>query len=131
MAFYVDTSAAVKLVVRERETTVLIKWCNQHDGELVSSDLTRTELLRATRRAAPDRLVQARTVLDSLTVLSLPTELFERAAFLEPGLLRSLDALHLAAALALGDDLEGIVTYDERLAAAAVGNGVAVVAPGV
>ncbi len=131
MAFYVDTSAAVKLVVRERETPVLIKWCNQHDGELVSSDLTRTELLRATRRAAPDRLVQARTLLDSLTVLSLPTELFERAALLEPGLLRSLDALHPAAALALGDDLEGIVTYDERLAGAAAANGIAVVAPGV
>ncbi len=39
------------------------------------------------------------------------------------------DAIHLAAALDLGDDLEGLITYDDRLAAAAVSNGVAVVAP--
>lgn len=130
MAFYVDTSAAVKLVVKERETPGLIKWCEQHDGELISSDLTRTELLRATRRAAPARLGQARAVLESFTVLTLPTELFERAASLEPDLLRSLDALHLAAAMTIGDQLDGIVTYDDRLAEAATANGVAVFAPG-
>ncbi len=130
MAFYVDTSAAVKLVVRERETPALVKWCEHHDGQLVSSDLTRTELLRATRRAAPESLLQARAVLETFTLLSLRTELFERAATLEPDLLRSLDALHLAAALAIGDDLEGVVTYDGRLAEAASANGLPVVAPG-
>ena len=130
MAYYFDTSAAVKLVVRERETPALVKWCEQHDGQLVSSDLTRTELLRATRRAAPESVLQARAVLETFMLLSLPTELFERAATLEPDLLRSLDALHLAAALAMGDDLEGVVTYDDRLADAAGANGIAVVAPG-
>jgi predicted nucleic acid-binding protein len=54
---------------------------------------------------------------------------FEGAGRLEPSGLRSLDAIHLAAALDLGDDLEGLVTYDDRLAEAAVSNGVAVVAP--
>ncbi|MBK5250721.1 MAG: VapC toxin family PIN domain ribonuclease, partial [Actinomycetales bacterium] len=44
-------------------------------------------------------------------------------------LLRSLDAVHLAAALSLGDDLEGIVTYDDRLAEAAQANGVPVASP--
>lgn len=130
MGFYVDTSAAVKLVVRERETPALVKWCEQHEDQLVSSDLTRTELLRATRRAAPDRLVQARAVLDAFILLSLPTDLFERAATIEPDLLRTLDALHIAAALAIGDDLGGIVTYDDRLAEAATANGIVVVAPG-
>jgi predicted nucleic acid-binding protein len=130
VAFYVDTSAAVKLVVKERETAALRAWCERHDGQLVASDLTRTELLRATRRSAPDRVTQARAVLETLTLLSLPTDLFERAADLEPALLRTLDAVHLAAAMALGDDLEGIVTYDERFAGAAEAHGIPVVTPG-
>ncbi len=46
-----------------------------------------------------------------------------------PLLLRSLDAIHLAAALELGDELDGIVTYDERLSDAAALLGVAVISP--
>jgi predicted nucleic acid-binding protein len=130
VAFYLDTSAAVKLVVAEPETTALLSWATEHDGKVVSSDLTRTELLRATRRADPDRLVEARAVLDSLVLVSVTTAIFERAGLLRPGSLRSLDALHLAVALELGDDLDGVVAYDERLAAAARANGVAVLAPG-
>jgi predicted nucleic acid-binding protein len=131
VAFYLDTSAAVKLVVHERETTALAKWCAQSGRALVSTDLTRTELLRTTRRVSPGHLAQARLVLESLTLLTLTSELCERAADLEPETLRGLDALHLAGALALGDELEGIVTYDERLADAAMAQGVAVVAPGI
>jgi predicted nucleic acid-binding protein len=72
---------------------------------------------------------RARAVLDSLTLLSLPTEVFERAAGLDPELLRSPDAVHLAAALELGDELEGLVTYHERLATSAGLHGVRVVSP--
>jgi hypothetical protein len=48
---------------------------------------------------------------------------------LEPDLLRSLDALHLAAALEIGDELEAMVTYDHRLAQDAQTLGISVVAP--
>lgn len=130
MAFYVDSSAAVKLVVEEPETAALSAWAVTRDGDLVSSDLVRTELLRATKRAAPDRLVRAREVLDALVLMELPTAVFERAAILEPEVLRSLDALHLAAALELGDDLDGVVTYDGRLADSARSIGIPVLAPG-
>lgn len=58
------------------------------------------------------------------------THVFERAAFLEPLAMRSLDALHLAAALELGDELESIVTYDERLTSGAHALGIAVARPG-
>jgi hypothetical protein len=74
-------------------------------------------------------MVQARAVLDSLILIALTTAVCERAAILEPDLLRSLDALHLAAALELGDELEGIVTYDRDLAEGAKALGVVVVAP--
>ena len=111
MAIYVDTSAAVKLVVKEPESTALRRWLRGNPMAAVSSDLTRIELLRATRRAAPRLTTRARAVLDSLTLVQLTTELAERAALLDPASLRSLHAIHLATALALGDDFDGRVTY--------------------
>lgn len=128
MSYYFDTSAAVKLVVKEAETSALRRWIRVHE-QLVSSDLTRTELLRATRRHAADRVTEARAVLDSLALLSITSDVCERAALLDPPDQRALDALHLASALLLGDDLEGVVTYDARMAAAAHALGLAVVAP--
>jgi hypothetical protein len=128
VAHYLDTSAAVKLVVKEPETAALRRWLRSHD-ELVSSDITRTELLRVTRLHAPQRVAAARAVLDALHLLAITTDVCERAALLEPRQLRSLDALHLASALQLGDDLDGIVTYDRRLADAASDLAIPVVAP--
>ncbi len=130
MPYYADTSALVKLVVAERESAALRRWLAREGRHLVSSDLARTELMRTVRRAVPDRAVLAREVLESVTLLRLPTEVFEIAGRLEPTTMWSLDALHLAAALHLGDDLEGLLTYDDRLAAAAAAVGIAVVAPG-
>lgn len=129
MAYYLDTSAAVKLVLTEPGTSALLTWAADHADDVVSSDLLRTELLRATRRGAPEHMPRARAVLDSITLLSLPPATFDRAATLEPSEMRSLDAVHLAAALDLGDELEGIVTYDERLSAAAALHGITVIAP--
>jgi len=101
----------------------------EHDQQIVSSDLLRTELLRTTRRAAPEQMVLARAVLDSLILIVLSTAVCERAAMLEPDLLCSLDALHLAAALEMGDELDGVVTYDQRMALGAQALGIRVVAP--
>lgn len=129
MIHYVDTSALVKLVVAEAETEALRSWIRADAPDLVSSDLARAELLRATRRAAPDRVVQARAVLDSITLLAVATSTFEAAGRLDPAILRTLDAIHITAALELGDDLDGIVTYDDRLADAARANGIAVITP--
>jgi predicted nucleic acid-binding protein len=129
MAFYLDTSAAVKLVVEEVGSAALRSWLADGDPVVVSSDLLRTELLRAVRRGAPDQVFQARAVLDAVTLMTVSTSVFERAVTLEPAGMRSLEALHLASALELGDDLEGIVTYDERLTEAVAMIGYPVVAP--
>jgi predicted nucleic acid-binding protein len=112
MAFYLDTSAAVKLVVSEPQSKAMSSWADANSDAVVSSDLLRTELLRTTLRGAPDEMPRAREVLDSITIVSLPTPLFERAA-----------------ALDLGDELDGIVTYDDRLTEAAKLHGVPVIAP--
>jgi predicted nucleic acid-binding protein len=129
VAFYIDTSALVKLVVGETETVALRSWLQEEDRDLVACDLARTELMRSVRMVVPDRALQARSVLDALTLVDVTAAVFEVAGRLDPVGLRSLDAVHLAAALDLGDDLEGLVTYDDRLADAAIANGVPVVAP--
>jgi predicted nucleic acid-binding protein len=129
LAYYLDTSALVKLVVAEPETAALRAWMLGAEGPLVASDLVRTELMRVVRRVVPDRGLLARQVLDALTLIEMTTSVFAAAGRLEPLTLRSLDALHLAAALDLGDDLDALVTYDVRLAAAAASNGLAAVAP--
>ena len=99
MAVYLDTSAASKLVVREPETTAPRRWLRGRTDDIVASDLMRTELNCATRRAAPTAVAQARAVLDSVTLLHVTGSILERAALLQPPTLRSLDSIHLAAAL--------------------------------
>ena len=128
MAWYLDTSAFLKLVVEEEASAAMRSWVST-DPELVTCDLLRTEALRATRRLTPAAVSRAREVLATVAVGAVTSDCFERAGELDPGLLRSLDAIHLAWALALCDDLDGIVTYDERLANAARSYGVRVLAP--
>ena len=129
MAHYVDTSAFLKLVVVEEHSGAFRSWAEAHDGELFSSDLLTTEALRTARRHSTAALREARSRLDVLTIVRLGPHVFERAAELDPAILRTLDALRLAAALLAGDELEGIATYDQRLADAAATHGVAVVRP--
>jgi len=127
--FYIDTSALVKLVVAEPETAALRAWLDEADRELVACDLVRTELMRTVRRVEPERVLRAREVLDAVTLVEVTTAVFEEAGRLEPADLRSLDALHVAAALDLGDGLEGLVTYDDRLARAAKANAITAIGP--
>lgn len=129
MPAYLDTSALVKLVVAERESASLREWC-ERQSELVVSDLSRTELSRAVRRVRPELMPRVRALLDALVLVALTGEILDAAGRLEPPALRSLDAIHLASALALGDDLDAFVTYDERQAQAATAYGLTVVTPG-
>jgi predicted nucleic acid-binding protein len=129
VAYYVDTSALVKVIIYEQQTSALSDWLFEQDEPLVSCDLVRAELVRATRRRHPDRTVRARQVLEAIVLTRLTPAIFDHAGRLDPIGLTTLDAVHLAAALDLGDDLSGLVTYDDRLAVAAEANGIAVVAP--
>lgn len=114
--WYLDTSAFLKLVRRERHTTALRRFLAGR--RLVSSDLLRTEAMRAARRQGAASVEQAADLLTRLTLIRCDIPVFEAAGTLDPPRLRSLDALHLAAARELGDDLAGIVTYDRHLAEA-------------
>ncbi len=127
-ATYVDSSALVKLVVAEAESDQLRAALELHP-EQIASALVEVEVVRAVRRAAPDLTHQARRVVEQLTVIEVNETIRSRAALMDPTTLRSLDALHLATALEIGADLDAIVTYDTRMAAAAAALDMTVLAP--
>ncbi len=126
---YFDSSALVKLIVEEPESSTLDSWIEAEDVRVVSSDLARAETIRAVRRYWPELTVEARSLFDSVTCVRMTLEIVERAALLDPPGLRSLDAIHLATALELRNEVEGLVTYDERLARAARESGIPALAP--
>jgi len=126
---YLDTSALVKLVSYEAESEAFVAFLVGRQTP-VSSELSVVELGRAARRRSQETVVRAELVLSQLQLVSLTRFLLERAAHLAPVLLRSLDAIHLAAALELGAELEALVTYDDRMANAARQHGMAVAMPG-
>ncbi|WP_420626363.1 type II toxin-antitoxin system VapC family toxin [Candidatus Poriferisodalis sp.] len=126
---YFDSSALVKLIVEEPESSTLDSWIEAEDVRVVSSDLARAETIRAVRRYWPELTVEARSLFDSVTCVRMTLEIVERAALLDPPGLRSLDAIHLATALELHNEVEGLVTYDERLARAARESGIPTLAP--
>lgn len=128
-ALYVDSSALCKLIAEEEHTAAMHRLWTTHDGDLVSSDLARVEVMRQAGRCDPPRATEAKAVLDGLLLVPILTRIAQAAGTLGPSSLRSLDALHLATALELGDDLEGLVTYDDRQAAAARHLGLPVVTP--
>jgi uncharacterized protein len=130
--WYIDTSAFVKLASAEEHSEQMRVWADAEEESgrlLLSSDLVRTEAVRATRRSDPTALGAILDRLRRMALLPMSTEIFRRAGDLDPVLLRSLDALHLAAALSLGDDLSGVVTYDVRMAEAAHSLGIPTVTP--
>jgi predicted nucleic acid-binding protein len=107
----------VKLVLREREEEALRAKLAEWDG-YVSSTLLVVEAIRACSRHRSEYAREAREWLLDVALLPLDDALLDAAASLEPPVLRSLDALHLAAALSLRDEIGALFTYDERLAAA-------------
>lgn len=117
---YLDASAIVKLVAPEPESAALLAYLRS-EPDVVSSALAKVEVLRAVRRLQhSQRLAQrAEAVLDTIALVAIDDAILARAADQAPTTLRSLDAIHLATALHVREDLDSMIAYDERLAAAA------------
>ena len=124
---YLDSSAIVKLVAREPESIALVQ-AVRTDPVVVSSELAVTEVLRAVARAG-GRTSRARSVLDGIGLVPIDGAILRDAASLQPRSLRTLEAIHLATARSLGRDLDGVITYDRRLAGAAARAGLEVSSP--
>lgn len=121
----------MKLVRREHETEALCDWLDARpEVPVVSSELGRVEVLRAARRVGGRVLVEARAVVGDLDLVPLNRAVQDLACDIGAAPLRTRDALHLASALLLGEELTAFVAYDQRLADAAQAAGLAVAAPG-
>ncbi len=118
-ALYLDSSAFVKLMVEGAETAALRTFVANITARRTSSALLRTESLRSVRHLGPDALATVREGLRRVDLIAIDDRILDAAGTLEPQVLRTLDAIHIATALAVGDDLEAIVTYDERMIDAA------------
>ncbi len=127
---YLDTSALVKLVVREEETDALRAEIDQRPS-LVASRLARLEARRAVaRKPVEGAAATLADVLGVMTWIDITVAILDQAAEVAPPALRSVDAIHLATALSLADADVDVITYDERLADAARAHGLTVVQPG-
>jgi predicted nucleic acid-binding protein len=124
---YVDASALVKLVLDEAESPALLRWYVEAE-RLVTSRVGVVETVRASSRRDHDAARRNR-VLTDVEVYELDDSIANAAAVLPPPQLRTLDAIHLATAMALLPDLDAFVTYDDRLAEAARAIGLPVVRP--
>lgn len=126
--WYLDTSAALKLIVDEAESEALAATIDRDRPDLVACWLLETELRRAVQRV--EHLTQqiVTEFLDGVGLYEVPGSLFREAGVLPGARLRSLDALHLAAAIRIGVD--AMVTYDARLQEGARSVGLPVLAPG-
>lgn len=129
---YLDSSAIVKLVVEEPESDALFEALERWPDR-VSAALARVEVHRALRRTGQPAAAhkKAEAVLDSLVLIRLDDPVLARAASFSNPKIRTLDAIHLAAALTIGDEPEAVLTYDGRLAALAMEEGLSVLHPGV
>lgn len=124
---YVDASALVKVVLDEAESAAMRLWYVESD-EVVTSVVGVIETRRAIGRSAFDA-GHLESILRSVGAIRLDPMIARSASALAPPSLRTLDAIHLATAMALGGDLDAFVTYDDRLAEAARAIGLPVVRP--
>lgn len=129
---YLDASAIVKLATAESESLALRAWLRER-SPLVTSRISTVEVARAIERKDGGSVARGRAAVreafTSVALAELDAGIANRAAELGPATLRALDAIHLATALAIGDELAVFVTYDGRLADAARAVGLEVIAP--
>lgn len=127
---YLDTSAAAKLIHPEAESAALAVFLTERIATpLVSSTLLYPELVRAVSRHRPDLAGRAVALIQRIMTVPLATDIVMSAATIGTPSLPTLDALHLSTSATIGSELTAFITYDKRLADAATGIGLAVVAP--
>jgi predicted nucleic acid-binding protein len=128
---YLDSSALLKLLHEEPESAALADWLTGQTGSpLLSSELAGVEVIRACRRINPEALPEARALLAGLDLIPLGGAVIAEAADVGETTLRSLDAVHLASALSIREDLSAFIAYDHRLSDAASAAGLQLLAPG-
>ena len=129
MTVHLDASALVKLIAPEVESAAMAAFVTEHRSQSTSVvGLVEVRLAALRRPGVADARVE--DVLGRVVGIAFEPSIMSAAATIGPATLRTLDAIHLASAAALGSDLEAFVTYDRRLAETARALGMPVVSPG-
>jgi hypothetical protein len=127
---YLDSAAVVKLVHAEAQSQALRDWLGDHSSlGWVSSVLVEVETVRALARHAPEAVSRLPLILDLMLLVEISSEVRALAQTVMPPAVRTVDAIHLATALRVSDQLTSLVTYDRRLADAAIAAGLTVDGP--
>lgn len=127
---YLDSAAVVKLVHAEAESQALRDWLGDRSSlGWVSSALVEVETVRALARHAPEAVGRLPLIFDLMVLVEISPEVRALAQRVMPPAVRTLDAIHLATALRMSDQLTSLVTYDRRLADAATVAGLTVDSP--
>jgi len=128
---YLDSSAILKLVRAEAESAALGDWlAGRSKTRVLTSELGRVEVLRAARRVGEAVVAEAHTVIGDIDLIPLDRRVQDLACEFGTPMLRTLDALHLASALLVREELTDFVAYDRRLSAVAEAAGLPVATPG-
>ena len=129
MSWYADSSAILKLLIEEKESTALADFI---DFTIKSSVLTRVEVIRVLHKIAPERIPQAHIILEEIDVTPVNSGVLSIAENFAPTItLKSLDALHVATAIFLDESIKGVLTYDKSMIKNAKELGIKVVSPGI
>jgi len=127
---YLDSSALVKLAVAEPESAGLLSWLTAQPNLVrVASSVIRVEVPRAVWRADPSALPESYLVIRRTAEIELTDEVLSKAASVRPVTLHAINAIHLASALPLRQELTSFVSYDKRLLAAAKEAGLPTASP--
>ena len=130
MRCYLDSSALAKLVVREPESHDLRHFLTQ-SRLMVTSVISATEIRRAAQRISNVAVEATPRVMSIVAQMDVTRDLLLAAAKVQPAHLRTLDAIHLATAMDLSSELDSFITYNIKLAEAAVLAGLRVEQPGL
>jgi uncharacterized protein len=129
---YVDSCTVIKLIIEEEHSAALVSYLSSATLEMISSELTRTEVCRTLIRIGQRERTRAETDALLSKIAKLPVAgIIDKAGDVPGPALRTLDALHLATAQMLGPAVTEFITYDERLAKAATEAGLPLTMPGV
>jgi len=125
---YLDSSAIVKLIIAEVGSDALRAWLEDRPRRAASA-IARTEVLSAVRPEGPAAIAAARSILYAVDLVAIDDSILDAAALLRPPTLRTLDAIPLATALSIGEDLASLVTYDQRMIEGATALGLPTASP--
>ena len=128
MSWYLDSSAILKYVFAEPERPAMVKALT---SQAISSELARLEVKRAVFRINPKDIELANEELSRINFVSISNQVLTVAeSFTGSVTLATLDAIHVATAITLGHQIEGIITYDKQMISNAAVMGIKVLSPG-